>query len=30
VTWLSSSRHPEGNYPIFDMHFVAEQVLCRP
>jgi hypothetical protein len=30
VTWLSSSRHPEENYPIFDMHFVAEEVLCRP
>jgi hypothetical protein len=27
---LSSSRHPEGNYPIFDMHFVPEEVLCRP
>ena len=30
VTWLSSSTHPEGNYPISDMNFVAEEILCKP
>jgi len=30
VTWLSSTAYPEGNYPISDMNFVAEEILCRP
>jgi hypothetical protein len=30
VTWLCSSAYPEGNYPISDMNFVAEGILCRP
>jgi hypothetical protein len=30
VTWLSSSLYPEGNYPISDMNFVPEDILCKP
>ena len=30
VTWLSSTAYPEDNYPISDMNFVAEDILCRP
>lgn len=30
ITWLSSTVDFESNYPIFDMNFVAEEVLCRP
>jgi hypothetical protein len=30
VTWLSSTAYPEDNYPISDMNFVAENILCKP
>jgi hypothetical protein len=29
ITWLSSTINLEGNYPILDMNFVAEEVLCK-
>ena len=29
VTWLTSTVDPDGSYPIVDMNFVAEEVLCK-
>ena len=29
ITWLASTIDPEGNYPISDLNFVAEEVLCK-